>query len=262
MLSRTAHAAALVVVSGSLVLGYATAALAHATYESSEPPDEGTVASPPSQVSAEFSEPLIPENSFMDVTDPCGADVGGATTVTAKSMTVQQSGTHAGEYVVSWKAHSSVDGHVTEGTFSFTSTGGDECPGEGGGGAGGTRSRSGGGSGGSSGGGGASGDGGSGGGASTGGASSGNGGAGSDTSGERRTGGNERDRRSTGKHRGGKHSSDPVPAVAQRAESDVPDVPSALEGLPLDGLAITLAVAALIGAAAGKIYVSLHGDES
>jgi hypothetical protein len=43
---------------------------------------------------------------------------------------------------------------------------------------------------------------------------------------------------------------------------EIPEAPSALEGIPVGGLLFTLAVAAFIGAAAGKIYVSLSGDGS
>ncbi|MBW3595568.1 MAG: copper resistance protein CopC [Actinobacteria bacterium] len=235
-------------------------AAAHATYESSNPPDGGTVSSPPSQVTAEFSEPLIPDNSYMDVTDPCGGDVGGETSVTAKTMTVDMSASHKGTYVVSWRAHSSVDGHVTTGSFSFDSSGGEACPGDGGGGAGADRNRGGAGAAGS---------------------------RDSVDSGEsvpseddasrasatRGDADNDANDRRAG-DKGGKHSTshrrsrsgrgdgDEGGPVAQGAVREVPPAPSALEGIPIDGLMITLAVSALIGAAAAKIYVSLSGDRS
>jgi len=247
-------------VTAAVIVASASAVLAHATYESSEPPDEGTVRSPPSQVTAEFSEPLIGDNSFMDVTDPCGADVGGATSVTAKTMTVEMSATRAGEYVVSWQAHSSVDGHITKGSFWFTSTGGADCPGENGGDGGGGAERGSG-----SGGPGTSEDPGSGaidtatevGDDATGASRDRNPGSSEDKRGSGASG----DNGEPGKD-GEKDRSNAAPVFAQAPRNDVPDEPSALDGIPIEGLVITLAVAALIGAAAGKIYVSLDGDDS
>lgn len=243
---------ACLVVIGLVTLMSVTSALAHATYKSSNPDDESTVSSPPSQITAEFTEPMT-GGSYMDVTDPCGRDVGSGSSQTGTSMSVQSSGTAAGRYVVFWSAHS-IDGHVTEGEFTFTSTGGDACPGEeeeevdaGGGGGGGP------GNGGSSDGGGDSTDGGD---------SGSTGGHAGHSKGSRSQGegaGNQDGRGGGSPGSGG--GDDSTTALADGPRSDVPDAPSALEGIPLDGLLITLAVAALIGAAAGKIYVSLSGDE-
>ena len=237
-----------------------TVALAHATYKSSNPADESTVSAAPSQITAEFTEPMT-GGSYMDVTDPCGRDTGSGSSQTGNSMSVQNSGTAAGTYAVFWRAVS-IDGHVTEGTFTFTSSGGDPCPGEDDP-AEDTGSITGGGSGGSGGGGG-SGDGG------TSEASNGSTGAGSG-------GGDRNDRHSDGRHgaggdgggrrgsrdrdRGSSTDGEGGAVLADGPQSDVPDAPSALEGIPLDGLLFTLGVAALIGAAAGKIFVSLSGDE-
>ena len=248
------------IVFGALVtilLAVAGPALAHATYKSSNPADESTVSSPPGEITAEFTEPMS-SGSYMDVTDPCGRDSGSGSTQTGSSMSVQNSSTAAGTYVVFWRA-ASIDGHVTEGEFTFTSSGGEPCPGEeekddsttGGGGGGGN----GGGSGSS--GGGANEDAGS---SSTDpGSSKDHGGHSRDQQGKHGTGvmiGN-RDREKAG----GSDATDDT-TLAGGARTDVPEPPSALEGIPIDGLIMTLAVSALIGAAAGKIYVSLSGDGS
>lgn len=232
-----------------------TAASAHATYEDSDPPDGATVGSPPSEVTADFSEPLISEDSYMRVTDPCGRNVGDDTLVTADRMSVQMSGDAAGRYTVSWRARSRVDNHPTTGSFSFTSTGGEPCPGEQD-----EEDRGGGGS--------AEGGGGS---EERGDPSSGNEGttlAQSSASGredkQTRHSKNrhaKHDRSKRGKEKEGNDRADAGP-VAQGTDSGVPEAPSALDGIPLDGLLLTLAVSALIGAAAGKIYVSLSGDDS
>lgn len=57
-------------------------------------------------------------------------------------------------------------------------------------------------------------------------------------------------------------SADPTataPLAARR--KDTSDPPSSLEGIPVGGFVMTLVIAAFIGAAAGKIYVSLSDDE-
>lgn len=59
--------------------------------------------------------------------------------------------------------------------------------------------------------------------------------------------------------RAGSDSTSDVAVAAPVAQA--PETPSALEGIPLDGLVITLLVAALIGATGGKIYVSLTDDD-
>ena len=48
----------IVLATAALVVAAAPAALGHAAYESSVPGDGSTVASPPSSVTAEFTEPL------------------------------------------------------------------------------------------------------------------------------------------------------------------------------------------------------------
>ena len=201
----------------------------------------------------------------MDVTDPCGRDVGGETSVIGESMTVSMSGAAKGGYTISWRAHSSVDGHVTEGAFSFSSTGGDPCPGEEepsedtsrdrekSDASGGSATSSGGGS------------------ASTSDSSAGSANANANgNSGERdrSDGGSSLESRGTNggsagrdsdRSRAGSDSTSDVAAAAPVAQE--PETPSALEGIPVDGLVITLLVAALIGATGGKIYVSLTDDD-
>ena len=240
-----------------VVLGTGTA-FAHATYKSSNPADESTVSSAPGEITAEFTEPMS-NGSYMDVTDPCGRDSGSGSTQTGSSMSVQNSSTAAGTYVVFWRA-ASIDGHITEGEFTFTASGGDPCPGEeeeksssgGGGGAGGNGGSSGGsGSGGGD-------DGGGSGTAADPGSTKGHEGHSRDQHGKHGRGVMDKNRNKNGS--GSAETSDTT--LAGGSQRDVPDPPSAIEGIPIDGLIFTLAVAALIGAAAGKIYVSLSGDGS
>jgi methionine-rich copper-binding protein CopC len=232
-------------------------ALAHATYKSSSPADESTVSSAPSQISAEFTEPMT-NGSYMAVTDPCGRDSSSGSSQTGSSMSVGNTSSAAGRSSVFWRA-ASIDGHITEGTFTFTASGGDPCPGEeeedpgtttGGGGTGGSGSRSGG-SGGSDNGGSASASAGSG-------TGSANGGHSGRHSGKHAGGGNGDRKNKAAGSEGGADGTSPVADSGR----EIPEAPSALEGIPVGGLLLTLAVAAFIGAAAGKIYFSLSGDGS
>ena len=107
----------------------ASPAGAHAAYKSSEPASDATVASAPSRVTAEFTEPLA-EGSYLRVTGPCGDRVdAGDVEIVGYEMSVSMSGAHAGRYVVSFRAFSRLDPHVTQGEFSFTATDGEACAG-------------------------------------------------------------------------------------------------------------------------------------
>lgn len=112
----------------ALVLVLPGAAQAHAAYKSSEPGDRSSVGSPPSRVTAEFTEPLA-DGSYLQVTDPCGSRVdAGDVSIVGYEMRVSMSGSRSGRYSVFYKALSQLDPHVVEGTFSFTVTSGPACP--------------------------------------------------------------------------------------------------------------------------------------
>ena len=112
----------------AVLLLQASPAVAHARYEGSDPSDGSSVSSPPSSVQADFSEPVT-SDSFLEVTDPCGEIVSGASDPVADKVTVSMSGSRAGTYTVYYRVQSTVDSHVTDGAFTFTSNGGDPCPG-------------------------------------------------------------------------------------------------------------------------------------
>jgi methionine-rich copper-binding protein CopC len=104
-------------------------ALAHAAYESSEPNNKSTVSSPPSRVIADFTERLSTDNSRLMVFDPCGSQVDNQDSLVANDrITTSMSADKRGTYVVRFEALSAVDGHLTRGQFTFTSTGGQPCP--------------------------------------------------------------------------------------------------------------------------------------
>ncbi|HEX2294471.1 MAG TPA: copper resistance CopC family protein [Actinomycetota bacterium] len=240
------------------VLGAAAApaALAHAAYKSSNPADESTVSSPPSQVTAEFTEPLT-DASSMQVFDPCGQQVdNGDSNPSGYEMTVTMSGDKAGRYTVQFKAQSALDSHVTSGSFTFTSTGGAPCPGSepptgpGGGG----------GSGGGSGGGGAqdpdpgdgpvaAGDPGS----STGAGPSG----GSDVSRSRGGAGGGDGKARPGAPRGRPRAGGSGPVAFQNTGDTAPPEEPAPWDLPVGGVVLALVLCVLIGAAGGRVYAGI-----
>ncbi len=99
----------------------------HARYVASDPADGEQVSTAPSEVWAEYSEPLEPD-SHMEVYGPCGQRVDtGDVRVTGYRMTVSMSSDFAGTHVVAWTAASAIDPHVTEGNFTFTVAQGVDC---------------------------------------------------------------------------------------------------------------------------------------
>lgn len=109
------------------LLSLTAPAWGHAAYKSSEPPNGGRVSSPPSRVTAEFTEPLA-GGSYLRVTDPCGDQVdNGDVAISGFNMSVTMDGSASGRYVVFFQAHSQLDPHVTRGEFDFTASSGPAC---------------------------------------------------------------------------------------------------------------------------------------
>lgn len=254
---------ALVVV--GLLAGLVTSAgvaSAHAAYKSSDPADGATVSSPPSRVTAEFTEPLA-DGSYLQVTDPCGARVdAGDVSIVGYEMSVSMSGSRSGRYTVFYKAFSRLDPHVVEGTFEFTATSGSSCsPPEddpepsgdssGSSGSGGSNEpeRSGG---------------------SDAGSSSrstqvdlAQGGAGGDDRRTRRASGERSDRsQRTSGVPGRPPSSARVPNITAPEEDGKARDDSVYDGIPMGSFAVSLLFAGLIGAAGGKIYAGIMGPRA
>lgn len=112
-----------------LIAALTSPAFAHAAYEGSDPNDGSTVSQPPSRVIADFTERLNPDASSLSVYDPCGNQVDQQDSLIANDrITVSMSADKQGTYVVRFEVLSAVDGHPTSGEFSFTSSGGNPCP--------------------------------------------------------------------------------------------------------------------------------------
>ncbi len=241
-----------------VVAAAASPAGAHAAYKDSNPADGETVGSPPSQVTAEFTEPLT-DSSYLQVYDPCGDRVdSGDTIVSGYDMSVSMSGDKAGEYTVEFAAQSALDSHVTSGSFSFTSSGGPACeaqptqpPSTGGGGGGGGGGSTGGG------GGGSPESAGSGAGGGTSGVPGGSGGA----TGPAGSAGGKQDPSGKGGARGGsRRPSGGAPEVDgpvsfQNAGDRAPE--QSPWDLPVGGVLMAFALCVMIGAAGGRVYAGI-----
>jgi methionine-rich copper-binding protein CopC len=122
----------ILVVSAIATVALATfpaVAHAHPAYKSSSPAANASVAQPPTEVWVEFTEMI--EDGSITIYDPCGAraDHGDdEMNLTSDRLTTGAHGDRSGTYRVVWSVLGS-DGHNTKGEFTFTSTGGDACPG-------------------------------------------------------------------------------------------------------------------------------------
>lgn len=240
-------------------------ASAHAAYDGSDPPDKGTVSSAPSEVWAEFTEPPA-EGSTLQIIDPCGQRVdAGDYRNLGYRLTVSMSADKAGRYSANWRVVSDLDSHPTSGTFTFTSTGGEPCPGseeeeEGGGSSGGGGNSGGGGSEPSGGGSGGSSSAEPGSGSTDGdepvvtaaGASSGDAQAGEKKGKDKRP--DKAKKKKRGKTKGDKNA--PQTAAGIDLVADVSQGnPS--DDMPVGWLLTSFGIAGLIGAAGGLVYVSI-----
>jgi hypothetical protein len=257
--SSRARAGVAAFFAAALVLAPAPAALAHAAYKNSNPADGATVSSPPSEITAEFTEPIT-NSSYLEVYDPCGERVDdGNSRISGYNMSIGMSADMAGEYTVEFAAQS-VDTHVTYGSFSFTSSGGAACAGSepepptNGGGGGNT-------GGGSSGGGGdPSSRGGSTGQTASGGRDAmGSGGGGSSKPGGAAKHARHRDKtrpRSGGGNMKTSGSNDDAVAFENTGDT-APETAPAPWDLPVGAVVMALALCVMIGAAGGRVYAGI-----
>ena len=111
------------------VVAVPTPARAHASYKTSDPPNRSKVGSAPASLWAEFTEPLA-SGSYLQVFDPCGERVDNDDTqISGYRMSVTQASARSGTYTVRFRALSTLDPHEVNGSFTFTATEGEPCPG-------------------------------------------------------------------------------------------------------------------------------------
>jgi methionine-rich copper-binding protein CopC len=107
-----------------LALSMSGVVFAHADIVRSDPAANAVLEQAPSQITIEFTEPVEPRLSKIEVlyNDGSVADNGDTTRDPADSKVLHVSlkDSREGTYIVSWRALSEVDGHVTSGAFVFS----------------------------------------------------------------------------------------------------------------------------------------------
>lgn len=96
---------------------------AHAELISSDPEANASLAESPAELSLEFTEPVDLANASVELIDPAQEPVAGvgepALAGEGQALTVPLPELDPGVYVVSYQVLSTVDGHVTSGSFAF-----------------------------------------------------------------------------------------------------------------------------------------------
>jgi copper resistance protein C len=115
------------VVVGVAFAGWAGVALAHGELKSTRPKADSTVELPPQEISVTLTEAPSP-GAVMRAKDGCGKQVVATVSVAEATVTGDvTNGAQPGQWTVSWRAISAVDGHETEGKFSFLVNGITDC---------------------------------------------------------------------------------------------------------------------------------------
>jgi copper transport protein len=112
------RAGAAVLLAAGLLMGGPITAGAHAELVLSSPVDGATLGVTPGSVLLYFSEQLNPTLSNATVVDPAGVAVSGGPS-SALAIQVDLLSNLPGTYRVTWFAVSLVDGHQTQGAFTF-----------------------------------------------------------------------------------------------------------------------------------------------
>lgn len=107
-----------------LALAISSVALAHAALVRSDPAANAVLEHAPTQITIEFSEPIEPRLSKIDVLYGDGSIADNNDTWrdpgNPNVMHVSLKESRDGTYIVSWRALSEVDGHVTSGSYVFS----------------------------------------------------------------------------------------------------------------------------------------------
>ena len=100
------------------ILGFSTAAQAHAFLDHASPAVGSTVATSPGQVTLYFTQQLEPKFSGAEVRNASGARVDHGKSISGNVMRLSVGTLSPGSYSVTWYVLS-VDTHTTQGSFSF-----------------------------------------------------------------------------------------------------------------------------------------------
>lgn len=101
----------------------ASPASAHGELVTSEPPPNASLTEPPAELRLSFTEPVDPANTTIELLDPQQIAVEGLGSVETSEgglvVTVALPELEPGVYVVRYQVLSTVDGHVTGGSYAF-----------------------------------------------------------------------------------------------------------------------------------------------
>src|SRR5512147_808606 len=107
-----------------LALAISGVVFAHADIVRSDPAANAVIDQAPAQITIEFTEPVEPRLSKIDVLYADGSIADNNDTWRdpddPKVLHVSLKESREGTYIVSWRALSEVDGHVTSGSFVFS----------------------------------------------------------------------------------------------------------------------------------------------
>lgn len=109
-----------------LVLAAAGPAAAHGEKVRTDPPDGAGVKTAPGRVSVTLSEAPTPQ-AKLQLTDGCGRQVARSVAVRGADIVASVSNAQPGRWRASFRAISSVDGHESEGSWTFRVAGDRDC---------------------------------------------------------------------------------------------------------------------------------------
>jgi methionine-rich copper-binding protein CopC len=96
---------------------------AHAELSKSEPPNGGTLATTPAQLTLYFSQNLVANQSWVAIRDAAGGDIQLAVTVDASDRKVMRAMTpvlQPGVYTIRWQSLSADDDDFAQGSYKLT----------------------------------------------------------------------------------------------------------------------------------------------
>lgn len=104
----------------------AAPASAHGDIQGSEPPPRSVLPRPPRSVAITFTEAPTAQ-AVLNVTDGCKREIGRGVGVTDATATARVAAGQPGQWVVSYRVISALDGHLTRGSYTFTVDGQKDC---------------------------------------------------------------------------------------------------------------------------------------
>jgi methionine-rich copper-binding protein CopC len=108
------------------LLAIASPAWGHGKEIKTDPKRNAELKRPPAAVSIQLTEAATPD-AVMKVIDGCDTNVAAHIAVSGETITAHLVKGKPGRYQVQWKVISAVDGHPTDGKYSFTVAGDGDC---------------------------------------------------------------------------------------------------------------------------------------